>query len=78
MGTAVLTIRVREELKAKLDRLAQATQRSKSFLAEEAIARYLDVEAWQIGEIAQAIEEANKGDFAEPAELQALLKKYAG
>jgi predicted transcriptional regulator len=78
MGSAVLTIRVPEEIKAKLDKLAEATQRSKSFLAEEAIARYLDLEAWQIGEIEQAIDEADKGDFAEPAELQALLKKYAG
>ncbi len=49
MATAVLTLRVPEEIKAKLDKLAQATHRSKSYLAEEAIARYIDLEAWQIG-----------------------------
>jgi predicted transcriptional regulator len=78
MATAVLTLRVPEEIKAKLDKLAQATHRSKSYLAEEAIARYIDLEAWQIGEIEQAIQEADRGDFATPADLADLLKKYAG
>ena len=78
MATAVLTLRVPEDIKAKLDKLAQATHRSKSFLAEEAIARYIDLEAWQIGEIEQAIHEADHGDFANPSELADLLKKYAG
>lgn len=43
MATTVLTLRVREETKAKLDKLTQATHRSKSFLAEEAIARFIDL-----------------------------------
>lgn len=78
MATSVLTVRIPEEIKAKLDKLAQATHRSKSFLAEEAIARYIDLEAWQIGEIEQAIQEADQGDFAPPSDLADLLKKYAG
>ena len=78
MATSVLTLRVPEEIKAKLDKLAQATHRSKSYLAEEAIARYIDLEAWQIGEIEQAIQEADRGDFATSSDLEGLLKKYAG
>ena len=78
MATSVLTLRVDESIKVRLDELAQATHRSKSFLAEEAIVRYLELEAWQVGEIKQAIQEADQGDFAEPADLAALLKKYAG
>ena len=75
MATAVLTLRVPEEIKAKF---AQATHRSKSYLAEEAIARYIDLEAWQIGEIEQAIQEADRSDFATSPDLAGLLKKYAG
>ena len=78
MATSVLTVRIPEEIKAKLDKLAQATHRSKSFLAEEAIARYIDLEAWQVGEIEQAIQEADRGDFAKPSDMTDLLKKYAG
>ncbi|MFP5409223.1 MAG: CopG family ribbon-helix-helix protein [Gammaproteobacteria bacterium] len=78
MATAILTLRLPEETKAKLDKLAQATHRSKSYLAEEAIARYLDLEAWQVGEIEQAIQEADRGEFAKPSDMTDLLKKYAG
>lgn len=78
MTTTMLTLRVPEETRAKLDKLARAPHRSKSFLAEEAIARYLDLEAWRIGEIGQAIQEADRGDFATLSDFADLLKKYAG
>lgn len=78
MATAILTLRIPEATKTKLDKLAQATHRSKSWLAEEAITRYLDLESWQVGEIEQAIEEADREDFASASDLADLLKKHAG
>ena len=78
MQSAVLTLRVDTKTKAKLDKLAEATKRSKSFLAAEAIERYLEVEAWQIKEIKQAIKEADAGDFVSDAEFAKIVKKYAG
>nr|WP_210317118.1 CopG family ribbon-helix-helix protein [Oryzicola mucosus] len=39
-----MTIRVSPEIKQKLDRIATGTQRSKSFLAGEAIAAYVERE----------------------------------
>jgi RHH-type transcriptional regulator, rel operon repressor / antitoxin RelB len=78
MESAVLTLRVDTKTKAKLDKLAEATKRSKSFLAAEAIERYLEVEAWQIKEIKQAIKEADAGDFVSDAEFAKIVKKYAG
>ena len=78
METSVLTLRLNNETKDKLDKLANATQRSKSFLAAEAINRYLEIEAWQIAEIEQAVIEAEQGDFASDAQVNALAAKYAG
>lgn len=78
MESAVLTLRVNNETKDKLDKLASATHRSKSFLAAEAINRYLENEAWQIAEIEQAMIEADKGDFASDEQVTALAAKYAG
>lgn len=78
MDTAILTLRVPAEVKQKLDKLADATHRSKSWLAGEAIQRYLDLEAWQIGEIGQALAEADAGDFASDEEVAAVKAKYAG
>ena len=51
----VVTVRLDPELKAKLDALAESTKRSKSWLAAEAIAQYVEQEAWQIQRIEQAI-----------------------
>jgi predicted transcriptional regulator len=42
--STTMTIRLSSELKDKLDRLAQGTRRSKSFLAAEAVSAYVDRE----------------------------------
>ena len=53
---------VRPDLMAELDKLVEATGRSRAELAEEALAEYLDVQRWQIEGIAQAIHEADAGE----------------
>jgi predicted transcriptional regulator len=78
METSVLTLRVPTTVKEQLDKLADATHRSKSYLAGEAIRRYLELEAWQVGEIQRAIEEAEAGNFATDEEVAAVIDKYAG
>ena len=78
METTTLTLRVPIEMKERLDKLADATNRSKSYLAGEALRKYIDLEAWQIGEIQQALKEADANDFASDAEIDAVVKKYAG
>ncbi|WP_310453002.1 ribbon-helix-helix domain-containing protein [Sulfuritalea sp.] len=78
METTTLTLRVPKEMKERLDMLADATHRSKSYLAGEALRQYIDLEAWQIGEIQQALKEADANDFASDAEIDAVVRKYAG
>ena len=78
METAILTLRVPQDIKDQLKKLAEATHRSQSFLGVEAIRHYLDIESWQIAEIQQAITEADAGDFARDDEFNAVLKKHAG
>lgn len=73
---ATLTIRLPEEIKRSLDRLADATGRTKSYLALDAIQRYLEQEAWQVAEIRAAVQEADSGDFASSAEVQRVLRKW--
>ena len=78
METSVLTLRVSKKTKSMLDKLAEATQRTKSFLAAEAIERYLEVEAWQVREIKTSLKEADKKDFISDKEFAKLVKKHAG
>ncbi len=74
--STTMTLRLEDDVKARLDKLADATQRSKSFLAAEAIREYVDNNEWQIREIKAALKEANAGDFASDAEVAALAKKW--
>ena len=55
--SAILTLRVKNELKEKLESLAEATQRSKSFLATEALERYIELESWQVAHIRKGIKQ---------------------
>ena len=75
MSTTV-TVRLEPDLKQRLDRLAEATQRSKSFLAAQAIRDFVDLNEWQVQEIRVAIAEADRGDFASEAEVKEVLGKW--
>lgn len=75
--TSTVTIRLEESTKNKLEKLAESTHRTRSFLAAEAIKAYVDSNEWQINEIQQAISEADAGDFASSAQVQAVIDKWA-
>jgi RHH-type transcriptional regulator, rel operon repressor / antitoxin RelB len=74
--STTMTLRLEDDVKARLDKLADATQRSKSFLAAEAIREFVENNEWQIRELKVAIKEANAGDFASDDEVAALAKKW--
>jgi predicted transcriptional regulator len=76
MSSNVLTLRLDSDLKKQLEKLAQSTHRSKSFLAAEAIREYVAINAWQIQEIKKAIREADQGDFASDHEVQKVMNKW--
>ena len=44
-----MTVRLDDDVKDRLGVLADATQRSKSFLAAEAIRAFVETNEWQIG-----------------------------
>jgi predicted transcriptional regulator len=71
-----MTIRLEDDVRERLDALAKATERSKSFLAAEAIRTFVETNEWQIGEIQIALEEAKAGDFASDKDVAALAKKW--
>ena len=74
--STTMTIRLEPELKTRLDQLAQATQRSKSFLAAEAIRDFIELNEWQIQEIRDGIKEADNGDFATDKAVNKTFRKW--
>jgi RHH-type rel operon transcriptional repressor/antitoxin RelB len=73
----IVTLRMDAGLRERLDKLAAATRRSRSFLAAEAIREYVESNAWQIAEIQKGLAEAERGEFASDAEVQRVAKKWA-
>ena len=55
---ATMTVRLSPELNNRLAALARDRKRSKSDIASEAIAAYIDVNAWQVARIKESLEEA--------------------
>lgn len=72
----VMTIRVDRKTKSKLEKLAKAMARTKSYVAAEAIRAYIELNEWQIAEIRAALKEADQGDFASEEEVRAVMKKW--
>ena len=78
MSSTLVTLRLDPKVKKKLDKLAKAMNRTRSFLAAEAIREYVSLNEWQIAEIRRGIEEADRGEFASEEEVARILKKWAG
>jgi len=75
--STTMTIRIDEHVKNQLGKLAEASKRSKSFLAAEAIKTYIEVNEWQMQEIEAALIEADAGQFASDTEVRAVIEKWA-
>lgn len=71
-----MTNRLEPKLKAQLDQLAEATHRSKSFLAAEALREFIEINEWSIKEIKDAINEADNGDFASDKAVNKTFSKW--
>jgi len=71
-----MTLRLEPALKQRLDHLAEATQRSKSFLAAQAIREFVDLNEWQVQEIRNALVEADNEAFADNDLVREVMGKW--
>ena len=61
MNTDTFSVRLDREAKARLQKLAKTTGRSRSFLAAQAIVTYLDINEWQVAGITKALTSLDRG-----------------
>jgi predicted transcriptional regulator len=76
MNSSTISARIDPKTAKKLDELAKVTKRTKSFLASEAINRYVEEQSWQIEAIEQGIKEANEGRFASEKDVKKFFSKW--
>ena len=75
--TTTMTIRLDETLKDRLNKLAAISNRTKSFLAVDAIEKYIALNEWQMNEIKDALIEAENDDFANKKQIDDVFNKWS-
>jgi len=71
--STTLAFRLDEATRERLGHLAEATDRTVSYLAQQAIKDYLDANEWQLQAIQAGIQAADEGRLVEH---EALLDKW--
>ena len=74
--TETLSIRIDSDTKKRLDALSKRSRRSRSFLAAEAIAAYVESEEWQLGELQAGIAELDSGREVGHEKVSKWLKSW--
>jgi RHH-type transcriptional regulator, rel operon repressor / antitoxin RelB len=70
MPTTEINVRIADEARLRqLDALAEATGRSRDYLVDEALERYLDEESWQLAKIEEGLRQADAGEFFSTEEV---------
>ena len=70
------SVRIEKKLERRLQKLAKATGRTKTWYIRQALESYLDQEEWLIEEIERGVEAANEGRFASNEDVRAAFLKW--
>jgi len=77
--TTTMTVRIPADVADRLDRLSQATDRTKSYLAGRAIEEFVSAQEWQVKAISDAVREADAtgAHFTDHGDVVAWMRKKA-
>ena len=70
------SIRMDAEKLARVDNLARAVNRSRAWVINQAVDRYLEYEEWFVRQVQQGVKEADQGNFATDEEVDKRLSKW--
>lgn len=71
-----ISFRIEEDKLRKLEDLASATDRSRSWHIEQALEAYLEAQAWQIGHMEKGIADLEAGRTAKHADVRDWLLSW--
>jgi predicted transcriptional regulator len=73
---SAFTVRLPDDVAKKLDELAEKLDRSRSYVAAQAISDFVTREAWQLADIEAGLRDAERGNFASDAEVAATIAGF--
>jgi len=72
----LISVRVPKDVAKRLAKLATVTERSKSYIAGQAIEEFLTLQEWQVKAIREGIAEADAGKLLPHEEAVKRLKRW--
>lgn len=76
MDKQTVSFRLDEAKVEALDTLAEALDRDRTYLLNEAVAAYLDVQQWHIEQIERGIRHADAGKFVDHAKVKKMVASW--
>lgn len=73
MEKQTISFRLDEDKVEALDRLAEALDRDRTYLLNEAVAAYLDLQRWHIEQIEKGIRQADAGKLVEHDRVKKMV-----
>ncbi len=69
------TVRMESRMLKRVDGLANAMSRSRAWVINQAVERYLDYEEWFVGEVKHALKQVEAGEVLEHSEVVKRLER---
>ncbi len=76
MKTQPLSIRLEPELNAQVTAIAEALDRPKSWIVEQALKDYVSIQQWQLAAIDEGIAAADAGDLVDHEDVVAWVRSW--
>jgi predicted transcriptional regulator len=74
--TSTFTVRLPADLKRRLDHLAKAADRSRSWLTADALRTYVEEQQWQMAEIEEGLRDADADRVIPHERVERWLKSW--
>jgi predicted transcriptional regulator len=75
MSRETVSFRLESEKRKALDAVASALDRDRTYIINEAIEAYLDLQRWQMEHIREGLRQADAGEFATEAEMKTTFSR---
>lgn len=72
----ITTVRMDDQLFDRVDGIAKSLSRSRSFVIQQALERYVDYEEWFKAEVSEGLAEVERGEVAGDAEVKGAFSKW--
>ncbi len=76
MPSTTFTLRIDPTIKKRLEKLAKNTGRSRSYLAAQALAEYVELNEWQVAGIKAAATSLDKGEGVPHADVRSWIESW--